>query len=155
MLNSSVEISSFRGPYFFLSNFYIHPVIYKGMTWRTSEHAFQAAKACDNDQIGICAIKMANTPAMAKKLGKRVKMRPDWEDTKVSVMQDIIRAKFSNPTLSKMLLDTGEAELIEGNDWYDIFWGCVRDENGNWTGKNWLGKLLMEVRQELRDKLSS
>ena len=143
-----LEINSFRGDYQFLSNFYERPFDWDGMTWRSSEHAFQAAKAEPGDKVARMAIKMAGTPAIAKKMGRQVKMRADWDDVKVGIMRDIVRAKFSDPYLAQQLLATGSAELIEGNTWGDKIWGCVL-ENGEWEGRNMLGRILMEVRSEM------
>ena len=145
-------IDDFHGEYHFLSNFYVHPLQYNGMTWRTSEHAFQAAKAAD--PVEMMAIKMAPTPGRAKKLGGKeyCRKREDWEDVKIDVMRGVVKSKFSDPELAAKLLATGDAELIEGNTWYDTVWGQVRDEDGNWVGENHLGKILMEVRKELATK---
>lgn len=82
----------------------------------------------------------------AKKLGRTVVLRPDWNEVKVSIMRNVLALKFrQNPDLREKLLATGEAELIEGNHWKDTFWGVC-----NGVGENWLGKLLMELREELK-----
>ena len=81
-------------------------------------------------------------------MGRQVTLRTDWEQVKVSIMEKIVRAKFvQNPYLMKKLLDTGELLLIEGNTWKDTFWGV---DINNGEGKNHLGKILMNVREELR-----
>ncbi len=72
-------------------------------------------------------------------------MRDDWEAVKEDVMINALRKKFQSPELRQMLLSTGKQELIE-NSPYDRYWGCGRDGRGN----NRLGKLLMQVREELR-----
>jgi ribA/ribD-fused uncharacterized protein len=72
-------------------------------------------------------------------------MRDDWNDIKIDVMRDLLQEKFSDDDLRELLLATGDAELIEGNTWNDYFWGVCLGE-----GQNWLGKLLMEVRKELK-----
>jgi ribA/ribD-fused uncharacterized protein len=83
----------------------------------------------------------------SKKLGKRVELRPDWEDVKIDIMRQVLKSKFTqNPELKAQLIATGDAELIEGNNWNDRFWGVCRGK-----GQNHLGKLLMEVRAELMD----
>lgn len=85
-------------------------------------------------------------PSEAKKYGRRCKLRLDWEDEKIKVMEDIVFNKFqSNDVLKEKLLDTGDALLIEGNDWNDKFWGVCNGE-----GENHLGKILMNVRTMLR-----
>ena len=141
-----MSICHFRGDYAFLSNFYLHPLVYQGMTWKSSEHCYQAMKT--TDPVERCAIKMASTPGAAKKLGAKCTMRADWEDIKVRVMRDIVKAKFSDPELASKLIATGNVELIEGNIWQDFTWGCVWDGH-EWQGRNLLGNILMEVRAEL------
>ena len=82
----------------------------------------------------------------AKRLGRRVRLRSDWEQVKYDVMLDVVRAKFNqHPDLAQKLLATGDEELVEGNDWGDTYWGVC-----NGRGKNMLGKILMRVRAELR-----
>lgn len=141
-------ISSFREENFFLSNFFIKEIKYAGMTWRSAEHAYQATKT--SDQVEMLAIKMAPTAGKAKRMGAKCSIRHDWELVKVGIMRDIVRAKFSDPELAGLLLATGDAELVEGNSWNDFLWGCVL-VNGEWEGRNMLGRILMEVRQELRE----
>ena len=133
-------INSFRGEYSFLSNFYESPVTYNGITYRNNEAAFQAQKCPER------APEFANlTPAEAKRLGRRVSLRKDWEQIKISVMTDIVRAKFSNPELKNRLLATEDIPLEEGNDWGDRIWGTVNGE-----GRNLLGQILMQVREEYK-----
>ena len=86
--------------------------------------------------------------AQAKGVGRRVALRPDWENVKLSFMEEIVYAKFSqNEQLKQMLLATKEAVLKEGNTWNDVFWG-VSLKTGR--GENNLGKILMRVREKLR-----
>ena len=134
-------IDSFSGKYRFLSNFYPKPFKWRGKTWPSSEHAYQAAKAKDKDDAEL--IRQASTPGKAKRLGRKIKIREDWEDTKVKIMYSILKAKFKDPELRAMLKDTGKAKLIEGNTWGDRVWGVY-----NGQGKNYLGKLLMKVRNK-------
>jgi len=84
------------------------------------------------------------TPALAKKVGRRVAMRADWDMIKVGVMKELLTLKFADPELRRALLKTGDAVLIEGNTWNDRFWGVCAGQ-----GKNMLGKLLMEVRKDI------
>lgn len=143
---TKTSITSFTGTYDYLSNFTCcrHGIVLDGMTYDTVEHAFQAAKTLDFGKRW--EIRAAHTPGMAKLLGRRVKLRPDWEEIKIDVMLDLLRQKFAPGTaLAKLLAGTGDAELIEGNDWGDTFWGVCRGK-----GENVLGLLLMTVRQELR-----
>lgn len=138
-------IQEFTGEYRFLSNFYLAPVEWNGTVWPSSEHAYQAAKTLDLATQEL--IRNLPTPAAAKKAGKLVKMRSDWDDVKVLCMLEILRSKFTlNADLRAQLLATGDAHLEEGNWWKDVFWGVCPVGSGR--GLNMLGKLLMEVRAE-------
>jgi len=139
-------ISEFRGQYAFLSNFFPCDMVAEwdqGTAKVPSlEHAFQAAKAVRKEDFDkIC---LAENPGKAKRLGKTIPVREDWEKVKLRVMEDLLRQKFSNPELRKALLETGDAELIEWNDWGDCWWGICRG-----IGENHLGRLLMKIREEL------
>jgi N-glycosidase YbiA len=140
----SHTIDNFNGEFAFLSNFYPAANRYAGLVYPTVEHAFQAAKTQDDTEKRQIAA--AHSPGQAKRLGRAVRLRPDWESVKVAVMTELVREKFAtHPELRERLLATGDAELIEGNTWNDRFWGV----SGGF-GKNWLGRILMQVRQELR-----
>lgn len=132
-------IKEFRKKYFFLSNFYPCTVNYNGITYSTSEAAYQAQKTLDNNE----RIRISKLDAKhAKEEGRKLKKRDDWKEVKVDLMYEICRAKFTqNPDLTKRLLDTGNKELVEGNDWNDTFWGVCNGE-----GSNNLGKTLMRIR---------
>lgn len=136
-------IGTFRGNYYFLSNFYLCQIEFEGITYPSSEHAFQAAKTLDMDRRAFIATR--SSPGSAKIEGRRVRLRKDWERVKIDIMKDILRIKFTNPTLKKKLLDTGQAILCEGNNWGDTFWGICKGK-----GTNHLGRLLMQIREELR-----
>lgn len=139
-------IREFQGEYRWLSNFYPASVTYMGIYFTTAEHAYQAAKCAKKEDAYIIAD--LPSPADAKRKGKRVTMRDDWEDVKDDIMYDIVYLKFaSHPTLTKKLLDTGDDTLMEGNYWNDTYWG-VDKRSGR--GQNKLGKILMRVREELR-----
>lgn len=129
-------IDNFHGDFDFLSNFY--PCLGSSV-----EHLYQASKA--EDQFDMQAILGAKNAGAAKKMGRKVKIRSDWEHVKLGVMEDLLRRKFAVPELKAMLLATGDAMLIEGNWWKDTFWGVC-----NGVGENHLGKLLMKIREELR-----
>jgi ribA/ribD-fused uncharacterized protein len=137
-------ITSFRGYYGWLSNFYKLPFDYKGVTYPTAEHAYQAAKSSNSAWAHV--IGEASTPALAKKLGCEAPMWNNWDDIKVEEMTEILREKFKIPGLRKLLVQTAPRELIEGNTWGDTFWGVCRGE-----GANHLGQCLMKVRQEIID----
>lgn len=132
--------------YEFLSNFYKAPVTYKGLTYQSVEAAFQAQKVLnDEEKLPFTTA----SPGQAKRLGRTVDLRCDWEFVKVNLMLEIVRAKFrQNSDLAEKLLATGNAMLVEGNRWHDTFWG-VDLRNGK--GENYLGKILMCVRKELKN----
>lgn len=136
------KIESFAGEFRFLSNFFPSEIEVDGKSYSTVEHAFQALKTENPTEREI--VRTARTPGQAKKLGRRVTLRADWESVKVSVMKSLLLKKFSNKVLRAELLATGDSELVEGNYWNDTFWGVCRGK-----GQNWLGKLLMEVRKNL------
>lgn len=142
--NDSV-INDFRGQYRFLSNFYPCEILYNGQTYPSSEHAYQAAKFFDLETQTI--IRETETAGRAKILGRSPGKRKDWDTIRISIMNEILNIKFSNPVLAKMLLATGDAELIEGNTWRDKFWGVYEGE-----GENNLGKLLMKIRSRLKER---
>lgn len=126
------------GDYSFLSNFY-------EFNGTTVEHWFQAAKTATPEWAA--KILDAPTPGMAKKLGRQASLRPTWDYVKLDYMRAFLMVKFSDPVLAQKLLDTGDAILIEGNTWGDTFWGEVRGQ-----GYNWLGVLLMQIRNILRER---
>lgn len=138
-----MKIDSFRGEYFFLSNFYEAPVEYEELTYQNSEAAFQAQK-CANPKERETFTTM--NPSEAKKAGRTVTLRKDWEDVKIAVMTGVVKAKFEqNPSLAEMLLATKDAYLEEGNNWGDRVWGTVNGE-----GANNLGLILMNTRKFLQ-----
>ena len=142
-------IDEFRGKYFFLSNFFVIPILYKGDWYVSSEHAFQAQKAINEKDRQY--IQDARTPRIAKQRGNEIALRPNWRAIRMPKMYDILICKFTDNVLSKKLLETGGVLLIEGNSWGDRYWGMVRDKvTGEWKGDNFLGKLLMKVRNEIR-----
>lgn len=135
-------ILRFAGEHEFLSNFAEAPVAMKGILYPTVEHAFQAMKSLDREvQRNMAGVP---TPTGAKRYGRRLKLRPDWEQVKDLVMLSCLRAKFaSNPELGVQLSQTEGRWLEEGNDWGDRYWGTV---DGH--GQNRLGLYLMRVRAE-------
>jgi ribA/ribD-fused uncharacterized protein len=147
-------IVSFSGDYQFLSNFYPrgfwwdHP-LFDSKFALTAEHHFQAAKAATRADWE--RVHQARYAFIAKRLGRAIKKRDDWDEIRVAVMRSILQAKFADPILRAKLLATGEAELIEGNTWSDTFWGMVYTGPLGWVGDNHLGKLLMEIRKDIAD----
>ncbi len=143
-------VTSFSGKYEFLSNFFPSKVVMDLEEYATVEHAFLAAKTFDSGERE--KIRLAETPGKAKRLGRDATLRKDWEDVKTGVMEGLVESKFSDAILKRLLLDTEDAELIEGNVWGDRVWGMVHDSCGVWIGENKLGKILMRVRERLRGK---
>ena len=136
-------IDCFKGEYFFLSNFYEIPVIYDVITYRNSEAAFQAQKCISpKDRESFTNL----NPAEAKHKGRSVQLRKDWEQVKISIMTEIVKAKFEqNADIAQKLIATGDSYLEEGNNWGDKVWGTV-----NGQGANHLGHILMNVREQLK-----
>ena len=142
------RIKQFKGDSRFLSNFYPAQVDHDGITYPTVEHAFQAAKTLDFGHRW--RISKLGSPGAAKRAGRRVTLRPDWETAKGIIMLELVLQKFTRPALRQQLLSTAEAELIEGNWWHDNYWGDCSCEDCDQPGKNLLGKILMDVRNILR-----
>lgn len=138
------KINSFRGENAFLSNFYNAPVTYGGLTYQNNEAAFQAQKCVSEDERKRFT---TMNPSDAKRAGRRVQLRKDWEAVKVDEMRGIVEAKFQqNPDLAEKLLATGNTLLEEGNTWGDRTWGTV-----NGVGQNLLGNILMDTRDMLKE----
>ncbi len=145
-------IDSFSGSYRFLSNFYWVDVEMFGETYPSVEHAFQAAKMEDPERRG--GIRIAMTPGDAKRMGRNLPLRPDWEEIKLLVMEELLRRKFAQfdkfdsrgtgELLLTRLVNTRPHRLIEGNTWGDTFWGEC-----NGYGLNYLGYLLEKIREEV------
>lgn len=138
-------INRFSGPYAFLSNFHPSEVWLDGLSYASVEHAFQAAKTLGSRE----GFRQPISPALAKRLGRQVALRPRWDEMRLDIMLSLIRQKFSTEPLRSQLLATGDAPLEEGNIWEDEFWGTC---NGH--GQNHLGQILMSVREEIRKSQS-
>ncbi|MBC7795464.1 MAG: NADAR family protein [Pyrinomonadaceae bacterium] len=132
------------------SNFSAHKIFLKNKTWATTEHYFQAQKFPDTEHEE--EVRLANSPKIAAELGRdRTKpLRKDWETVKDSIMREALVAKFTqHEDLKQILLETNDATLVEHTK-NDAYWG----DGGDGSGKNMLGKLLMEVRAELRPEIT-
>lgn len=136
------KISGFDGEYRWLSNFWPAPVVYEGIAYPTTEHAYQAAKVTDENLRK--QVSLLPTPGKAKRFFKGKPIRSDWDQIKLQVMEDLLRQKFQNPYLKAKLLSTGNIEIEETNTWGDVFWGICKG-----VGENHLGKILMKIRSEL------
>jgi ribA/ribD-fused uncharacterized protein len=151
--SSATGIRRFLGDYAFLSNFAACPVQFGDpgeppLTYRSVEHAFQAAKTLD--PAARRRLAEIGSPVSAKRFGRRVLMRDGWEDISVGVMRDLLRQKFAAEPFRSQLLATGDAEIVEGNNWHDQRWGdCECPAHVAEQGANLLGRLLMEIRAEL------
>ncbi len=167
-------ISGFTGKYAVLSNFAPAPIMLDGVQYPNVETAYQAAKTLnpvERDLVkhtyrcvpcglqfrkseSLCTqchgpvVRFTKTPAEAKKAGKRVTLRPGWEEMKLKVLYQLVYQKFTNNTGRKMLLlSTGVEDLVETNFWGDTFYGVC-----DGVGDNWLGHILMVIRAELRNR---
>ena len=138
-----MTINDFRGKNKWLSNFWMEPFTFDGRVWPSSEHAYQAMKTMNREDQEI--IRQAATPRETKKLGMKIDLRPRWDDMRAGIMFCIVKAKFEqSPELRAQLLATEPNELIEGNAWGDTFYGRCKGK-----GDNWLGEILMQVREEM------
>lgn len=149
-------IDSFSGQWAFLSNFYPCEISFQGIKYHSQEHFYVAMKIKDDQIIDgkfytyqECrkAISKVSTAGKVKKFGRsKIKVRKDWGDIKLKVMEFGLRKKFQHNDLKEMLLSTGDNKLVEGNWWKDIFWGVC-----DGIGENHLGKLLMKIRDEIKN----
>lgn len=138
-------IDMFREEYEFLSNFYPVKIEFEGIVYYNSEAAYQAQKCRHPEDKGLFAGMYADE---AKKFGRKVEMREDWDEVKVDLMTRIVAEKFSqHPKLAVRLLETGEKPLKEGNYWGDVFWGI---DHKTGEGENHLGMILMDLREKYR-----
>lgn len=146
MLMYYSEINRFRDEYAWLSNMYGCDIIYDGHVYPSVENAYQAAKCkFDVEQ----QIFYTCSPRDAKRFGRNVRMKEDFEANKISIMLDIVRVKFTqNNYLKGKLVDTYPAKIIEGNTWNDHFWGVC-----NGYGENKLGLCIMKVRDEIMSQM--
>lgn len=137
----STTITSFTGEHRWLSNFAPAGVRYNDIWFPSTENAYQAAKSLlVTDQHDFSLI----TPGQAKRLGKTKKIRGDWDEVKLAVMESLLRQKFTIPLYRLRLAATGDCSIIEGNSWGDTFWGVC-----DGVGDNHLGQLLMKIRSTL------
>ena len=149
-------INRFIGKYKALSNFEHAMVIYQHMAFPTVEHAYVAAKSRDVKFRGQIAAMSSKLVGQAKKWGRTITLRSDWEKVKLGIMEDLLIQKFSpeKKTLNipnphyEVLMSTGDQLLVEGNYWHDNYWGnCLCEKCMKIEGQNHLGLLLMKVRE--------
>lgn len=142
VIHDESNIKGFFVEYRFLSNFELGEVVFEGIKYPSSENAYQAAKSLNTD----VRKKFINIePGDSKKLGRKIIVRNDWEKVKYNIMYEIVLDKFTrNKNLGDLLVNTGDKYLEETNHWKDDVWGVC-----DGVGKNWLGRILMDVRSQL------
>jgi ribA/ribD-fused uncharacterized protein len=155
-------ITSFTGQYRFLASPFPCQFWFEDIMYPSSEHAFQAAKTFSGSQ----RMRIAGQPDWreAKRMGRLLNLRPDWDRLRRAIMLQVVLAKFlQHRDLAAQLTATGDRVLIEGNWWGDTDWGAVKDNHPKWSpdlpwwhcgdtawaGHNWLGITLMTVRDVL------
>lgn len=136
------KINSFKGKYNWLSNFYPVSIEYDNITYPSVEHYYVAMKTQNLDER--FKISKLENAGEAKSYGKDLDIRGDWEDIRVQIMKYGLEEKFKQEPFRSLLIDTDGAYLEEGNAWNDMFWGVCKG-----TGKNVLGKLIMDIRKNL------
>lgn len=141
-------IMEFKGEYAFLSNFYPVVVYFEDVNYPTVEHAYAASKSKEGMYRYRISQLKAEEAGKAKRMGRKCKLREDWDLVKISIMKRLLMQKFSYEDFREKLLATGDKTIVEGNYWHDNFWGTCRCGKGEcgYHGKNMLGKLIMEVR---------
>lgn len=157
-----ITITSFDRKYDrdFLSNFYpckieskMIPVLAEqnpNLTFRSAECAYQCAKCANVSDMKIFE---TLSPGQSKRHGRKIEIRTDWNEIKIDIMESILKIKFSDEKLKNKLISTGNAELIEGNNWHDNFWGfCHCSSCADVIHTNNLGNLLMKIRNELTNQ---
>lgn len=140
-----IAIPYYETSNFVFSNFSAHSVRYNGIVYPTAEHAYHAQKF---DILKVQEqIKNCSSPLEAWTLAGQLKpyRRADWDEVKVAIMKEVLRAKVSQHSeVQAALIATGDEEIVEVNP-EDDFWGNGPDGNG----QNQTGKILMRIRDEL------
>ena len=150
-LDNDTQVFFYEQDFYVLSNFSAFTLLWEGEPFYTSEAAYHWEKFRSTDIATANNVRFARSAHEAFKLAEHNKhlRRSDWDDVKVDIMRDILRAKADqHEYVRRKLLATGDRELVE-DSWRDDFWGW----GPNRDGKNMLGKLWMEVRAELRAAL--
>lgn len=147
-----MDMKTFSGDWAFMSNFTPVKVSLDGNDYPSVEHAYQAAKThVESERQAIRDEPKANK---AKKMGRKLTTRRDWKEVRLMIMEDLQYQKYNHSAeLRAQLLATGNAPIVEGNSWHDNFWGdcsCAKCEKEE--GQNYLGRILMMVRDDLKSK---
>jgi ribA/ribD-fused uncharacterized protein len=140
-------ISEFQGEHRWLSNHVLARIVYDGHEFPTVEHAYVYSKTLVKEEQDFFLSEMTEmSPGQAKRIGKSLTLRPDWDLVRLDIMRDMTTQKYNIPYYRTKLLETGDAEIVEGNTWGDTFWGKC-----NGVGENNLGKIIMSVREYIRN----
>jgi len=147
-MQSSIKlVDSFKGDYEKFSNFYPVVIHFEGINFPSVEHAFVAAKSTDIFFRKRIAELPSEQAGKAKRMGRKTKLRIDWDIVKIAYMKKFLMQKFMYDEFRTLLLSTGDAQIIEGNYWHDNYWGdCFCPKCQDIKGKNNLGKLIMKIR---------
>lgn len=126
------------------SNMVISPITINGVVWASVENYYQSRKAKTEKEADLF---LTYSPSDAKKMGRRVEIREDWDKLKETFMLTVLVVKFNQPAWKQRLLDTEEELIVEWNNWGDKYWGV---DIRSFEGQNRLGEILMEVRKLLK-----
>lgn len=138
-------IKEFQNEYRWLSNFAPVKIILDGIEFPSVEHAYMSAKSDDFKWKGFCANSL-NTAGEVKKASKNIRLKENWEDIKLGIMEKCLEQKFNTQPYKSLLMKTQDEHIQEGNRWNDKFWGVCLKTN---KGENNLGKLIMKIREKL------
>lgn len=149
-LDNKDQVFFYEQEFYVLSNFSAFTLIWKGIRFDTSEAAYHFEKFETKEDLYKLKEQILYAPSAheAFKIAQKNKhlIRKDWDEVKVPIMKEILRAKvYQHEYVRKKLLETGDRELIE-DSWRDDFWGWGKNQDG----KNILGKLWMEIREEIK-----
>lgn len=140
-------IDSFSGPYERFSNFYPVTIYWNNFNFKSVEHAYVASKSKSFEFWYEIAKLPHDSAGKAKRMGRKIVIRDDWQMLKLSFMRKFLYQKFNYHEFKELLLSTGDATIIEGNYWHDNYWGnCSCKKCIEFEGQNQLGKLLMKIR---------
>lgn len=139
-------IISFDGAERWLSNFVDSPIDFEGRVFRSVEHAYQSAKSNSKEWKEECA-DWSNSAGKIKRASKDIEIISSWDTIKRDIMRPLLVSKFQIEQFRELLLNTGNMEIREGNTWGDYYWGCSMSGT---SGSNHLGKMIMQIRENLR-----
>lgn len=140
-------IIEFREKYAMFSNFFPCEINYNGNAFRSVEHAYQSQKNDDKEWLQYCIDEQS--AGKVKKRSMSITVREDWQEINMTIMETLLRQKFSKQPFKNLLITTGNQNIQEGNHWGDTFWGIDLKNSPN-QGENHLGRMLMEIRKDLQ-----